>query len=118
MYQIDGDRSFANSGGHPLYVSGADVAHGEDTWQAGFEHLWRAGKRPFEVLCDRIQSRPVRMKPLLSSITHPLSHSLRGEAPVIMNTWRISRVEVSPLFLSCQVTRSNCASPSRPTISV
>ena len=58
------------------------------------------------------------MNPLSSRATQPRSQSVRGEAPAMMNTWRMSCVEVSPVFLSRHVTRSRCASPSSATISV
>src|ERR1700722_4461376 len=49
------------------------------------------------------RSRPVRIKPLLSRERHPLSQSVLGEAPAIMNTWRISLAEVFPLALERHV---------------
>ena len=50
------------------------------------------------------------MKPFSSSARQPRSHSVRGDAPVMMNTCWMSCVEISPVFLSCQVTRSRCSS--------
>src|SRR5216684_560475 len=62
-------------------------------------------------------SRPVTMNPLASRARQPRSHSVRGDAPAMMNTWWMSWTEVSRLGLSRQVTRSKCVPPSRAVIS-
>src|ERR1051325_3594717 len=46
MYEGDGDRAFADRGGHAFDVAGADVADGEDARQAGLEQIRGACQRP------------------------------------------------------------------------
>src|SRR5882762_11472290 len=46
MHHTHGGSSFANSRSHPLDASSADVAYGEYSWEAAFEHQRRARKRP------------------------------------------------------------------------
>src|SRR5271169_6439993 len=81
MNKTNGDRSFTHGGGHALHVTRPNVPNCKNSRQARFQHLWRTGQRP-------TRSRPVRMKPLLSRARQPLSQSVWGEAPAIMNTWR------------------------------
>ena len=81
------------------------------------------GDRPRGHFCGALartgsRSRPVRMKPCRSRTTQPRSQSLRGDAPVITKTCRMSRVILSPDNRSSQVTRSRCDSPSNDTSSV
>ena len=108
MDEADGDGAFADGGGDALDVAGANVAHGKNAGKAGFEHLRAAVERPRRIsvgdisvgsvqparlVLRRPRSRPVRMKPLSSIAMQPLSHSVRGDAPAMMNMWRMSWTE-------------------------
>jgi hypothetical protein len=42
-------RSFADGGSDPFDTSGADVTHGEYSWQIAFQHHRRARKRPTRI---------------------------------------------------------------------
>jgi len=86
VYQIDGDRSFAHGRGDTLHISGADIAYGKHARQTRLQHLRRARKRPVETMRQRIQIAPGEDEALLSSITHPFSQSVRGDAPAMMKT--------------------------------
>ena len=127
MDERDGDGAFADGGCYAFHVSGSDVADGKNAGHAGFEHQRSTRERPLGEIGAAVsvgsgrtvsvppgvsRSRPVRMKPLLSSAMQPRSHSVRGDAPAMMKTWRMSRTDVLPVVLSCQVTRSRCESPS------
>src|ERR1700722_17065478 len=49
MHHTHGRRSFANSRSHPFDASGPDIAHCKHSWQAAFEHVRWAGKRPRKI---------------------------------------------------------------------
>src|SRR4051812_23294193 len=38
MYELNGDRPFADSAGHPLHRAMTDVAYCKHAWDAGFQH--------------------------------------------------------------------------------
>src|SRR5580704_14960785 len=46
MHQAHGRRSFANGRSHPLDASSADVAHSENSREAGLQYVGRTGERP------------------------------------------------------------------------
>ena len=44
----DGNGSFPDSGSHAFHVAGANIADGEDSWKACFEHVGRTRSGPRE----------------------------------------------------------------------
>ena len=115
---MDGNRAFAHSRGDALHIPRANVADRKHAGKARFQHLRRTGKRPRRGSGCGIQIPPGEDEAFVIEGDAAPQPSVRGDAPAMMNTWRMSWTEVSPLVLSCQVTRSRCVSPSRPTISV
>jgi len=85
MHRIDGDRSFADSGGHPLYISGANIAYGKDSGQAGLQHLRHTGQWPFQVMHDRIQVATGENEALAVESHTPLQPLGARRSPAITN---------------------------------
>src|SRR3984957_9855434 len=62
------------------------------------------------------RSGPVTTNPFLSRTMESSSHSVRGAAPAITNTWRIGMVTSSPEEPSFQAMLSRCTVPVTATI--
>ena len=63
-------------------------------------------------------SRPVRTKPLLSSVRQRSSHSVFGSAPIMTNRFAIGRTVTSPLSRFVHPTWRKNSSPSKLVISL
>jgi len=120
MHHVNADRALTDGRRHSLNITRASVSDGKHTGQTGFQHLGRTRERPVLLPCGPAlsRSRPVSMNPSSSSARQPRSQSVRGAAPVIKKRYRISRADVSPVFLSRQAIRSKEDSLSRAAISV
>jgi hypothetical protein len=49
MHHTRRSSSFANGRSYPLDASSTDIAYGEYSWEAAFEHERRTGKRPRKI---------------------------------------------------------------------
>src|ERR1700758_151159 len=59
MHEGDGDRAFADRGGHAFDVAAANISDGEDRGEARLEQKWRARQPParaLEILARQVRS--------------------------------------------------------------
>ena len=86
MDELNGNRSFTDSGSDALHRAMAHIAHRENARHVGFEQerisieFHPLGRWP-----SRIRSGPVRINPRSSRSTSPPSQSVLGSAPIKMN---------------------------------
>ena len=88
MHEMNTDRAFSHRRRHSLYVSSPHVAHRKYSREAGLQHFGRTIERPPRVViarASRIEVAARQNEAFLISARQPFSHSVRGEAPVMMN---------------------------------
>src|SRR6476646_1712645 len=107
MNQVNCDRAFPNRRCYPFDIARAGITHCKHAGKAGLEHLWRAREWPRNGWHDSVGSVEIS-----SMATQPCNQSVRGEAPVMINSRHTSCVEVSPEALSIQVTFFSSRTPS------
>src|SRR5271163_4157438 len=76
MDKVDGNRSFADSRGHALHITRANIANRKHAWKARFQHLWRTSYFPRRGSCCVIQIPPGEDEPLVidrHAASQPLS---------------------------------------------
>ena len=65
MNKVDGNRSFAHSRGHSLYIARANIPHRKHAGKARFQHLWRTGQGPQRSSGGGVQITPRKDEPFV-----------------------------------------------------